>query len=416
MFTHRLPWVLTAVTIGLLLSAVPFVNATTFGSPIRISYNTYDSVDPSVAASGSYVYVAWHDYTPVSGSGSEPEIWLRVSSNNGASFGPAIRISTNTDRSSDPSVAAYGTYVYVAWSDFTPVSGSGSNAEIWMRISSNNGASFGSAIRISTNTGFSGYPSVAASGFYVYVAWYDFTPVSGSGSNAEIWMRISSNNGASFGSAIRISTNAYDSLFPSVAAYGSYVYVAWDDYTPVSGSGGLPEIWMRVSSNNGATFGSPIRISTNTYFSAYPSVAAYGSYVYVAWQDNTPVSGSGSQYEVWLRVSSSNGASFGSAIRISANAYFSERPSVAASGTYVYVAWSDFTPVSGSGGLPEIWLRVSSNNGATFGSPIRISTNTGSSGYPSVAASGSYVYVAWGDWTSVSGSGSASEIWLRVGS
>jgi len=192
MFTHRLPWVLTAVTIGLLLSAVPFVNATTFGSPIRISYNTYDSVDPSVAASGSYVYVAWHDYTPVSGSGSEPEIWLRVSSNNGASFGPAIRISTNTDRSSDPSVAAYGTYVYVAWSDFTPVSGSGGLPEIWMRVSSNNGATFGSPIRISTNTGFSGYPSVAASGSYVYVAWGDWTSVSGSGSASEIWLRVGS--------------------------------------------------------------------------------------------------------------------------------------------------------------------------------------------------------------------------------
>ena len=33
-----------------------------------------------VAASGSYVYVAWHDDTPVSGSGTAPEIWLRVGS------------------------------------------------------------------------------------------------------------------------------------------------------------------------------------------------------------------------------------------------------------------------------------------------------------------------------------------------
>jgi len=117
-------------------------------------------------------------------------------------------------------------------------------------------------------------------------------------------MRVSSNNGASFGSAIRISYNTYDSRLPSVVAYGTYVYVAWHDSTPVSGSGTNPEVWMRVSSNNGGTFGSPIRITTNTGQSTMPSVAASGSYVYVAWQDNTPVSGSGGAFEVWLRAGS----------------------------------------------------------------------------------------------------------------
>jgi len=336
------------------------VHATTFGSPIRISTNTYESAYPSVAASGSYVYVAWHDSTPVSGSGTAPEIWMRISSNNGASFGSAIRITVNTGWSCYPSVAASGSYVYVAWQDNTPVSGSDGTFEVWLRVSSDNGATFGSPIRISTNTYYSGYPSVAAYGTYVYVAWHDYTPVSGSGSNPEIWMRISSNNGASFGSAIRISTNAYDSLFPSVAAYGSYVYVAWMDKTPVSGSGGDYEIWLRVSSNNGGSFGSPIRITTNTGGSVFPSVAAFGGYVYIAWVDDTPVSGSDWQPEIWLRVSSDNGASFGSPIRISTNTGASMYPSVAASHSYVYVSWQDRTPVSGSGPYPEIWLRAGS--------------------------------------------------------
>jgi len=415
MFRCRLLPVLLAI--GLLVSAVPAVQAAiTFGPAIRVSTNTGLSKEPSVAASGTYVYVAWEDFTPVSGSGSDAEIWMRVSSNNGAGFGSPIRISTNTYASRYPSVAALGSYVYVAWRDSTPVSGSGSQPEIWMRVSSNNGASFGPAIRISYNTYISSAPSVAASDGYVYVAWYDYTPVSGSGGNAEIWMRISSNNGVTFGPAIRISTNIGESGNPSVAASGSYVYVAWDDSTPVSGSGSAPEIWMRVSSNNGVSFGSPIRISTNTYSSFFPSVAAYGTYIYVAWSDYTPVSGSGSDAEIWMRVSSNNGASFGSPIRISTNTGASIFPSVAASGSYVYVAWMDNTPVSGSGIGFEIWIRVSSNYGASFGPPIRISTNTYSSSYPSVAASGSYVYVAWMDNTPVSGSGTEPEIWLRVGS
>jgi len=416
MFSHRLFKVLIVLIMASLLSMVQMVHATTFGSPIRISTNTGSSIWPSVAASGGYVYVAWMDSTPVSGSGSQPEIWLRVSSNNGASFGSATRISYNAYPSRNPSVACTGSYVYVAWEDDTPVSGSGGLLEIWLRVSSNHGASFGSPIRISNNAYDSFYPSVAAYGSYVYVAWSDWTPVSGSDTASEIWLRVSSNYGASFGSPIRMSTNTGFSSWPSVAASGSYAYVAWHDATPVSGSGSEPEIWLRVSSNNGVSFGSPIRISTNTYKSTYPSVAVSGIYVYVAWQDSTPVSGSGIDPEIWMRRSSNNGASFGSPIRITTNTGSSTMSSVSGSGSYVYVAWQDNTPVSGSGGNHEIWLRVSSNNGASFGSPIRISYNTYVSAVPSVASSGGYVYVAWDDPTPVSGSGGSTEIWLRVGS
>jgi hypothetical protein len=387
----------------------------TLGPALRMTTNKYASQSPSLAASDSYVYVAWSDNVPVAKSGGQPEVWLRVSSNSGASFGSAIRISTNTGASVSPSVAASGSYVYVAWSDNTPVSGSGSDYEVWVCMSSNNGGRFGSAIRISANTGWSGQPSVAATGNYVYVAWSDNTPVTGSGGMREVWMRASSNNGRSFGPAIRITTNTGTSENPSVAAVGSYVYVAWDDDTSVTGSGGKDEIWMRVSSNNGASFGSAIRITTNTGSSINPSVAAVGSNVYVAWQDDTPVAGSGDKPGIWLRTSLNSGGSFGGATCISTDTGRSSNPSAGVSGSYVYVAWEDDSLVTGSGGQPEVWLRVSSNSGASFGSAIRISTNTGASVSPSVAASGSYVYVAWSDNTPVSGSGSQPEIWIRVG-
>jgi hypothetical protein len=219
-------------------------------------------------------------------------------------FSSPVRITTNIGASWSPSVAAVGNYVYVVWEDWTPVTGSGSNPEIWMRVSSNSAASFGSAIRLTTNTGRSEYPSVAASGSYVYVVWDDDTHVSGSGTASEVWLRVSSNNAASFGSAIRLTTNTYASRAPSVAAVGSNVYVAWMDNTPVSGSGASYEVWLRVSSSNAASFGSAIRLTTNTGGSWSPSVAVSGSYVYVAWQDNTPVTGSNNSYEIWLRLGS----------------------------------------------------------------------------------------------------------------
>ena len=244
---HRLP-ALAALVLGLLLVALPIVHALTFGSPIRITTNTGTSEFPSVAVVGSYVYIAWMDNTPVIGSGGTYEIWTRVSSNYGASFGSPVRITTNTGYSGDPSVAAVGSNVYVAWDDFTPVTGSGISSEIWMRVSSNYGASFGSAIRITTNTGNSINPSAATVGSNVYIAWQDNTPVTGSGSKYEVWLRASSNSGALFGSAIRITTNTGDSYNPSVAAYGSYVCVTWDDDTAVAGSGSAAEVWLRRGS------------------------------------------------------------------------------------------------------------------------------------------------------------------------
>jgi hypothetical protein len=397
-----------------MLPTAPLANGWTFGSAIRITTNTGSSNHPSVAASGSFVYVAWEDSTPVPGSGGSSEIWMRAKY--GLSLGSPIRISTNTGNSGSPSVAANGTYVYVAWSDNTIVTGSYGSSEIWMRVSSNFGVSFGPAVRLSTNSGESLYPSVAAIGNYVYVAWEDSTPVPGSGNHPEIWMRVSSNYGTSFGSFIRITTNTSYSCEPSVAASGSYVYVAWDDGTSVTGSGGNPEIWMRVSANNGASFGSAIRITTNTGYSGSAAVAAAGSYVYVAWNDDTLVSGSNWTPEIWTRASSNYGASFGPAIRISSNAYNSYHSSVAASGKNICVAWDDETPVTGSGGSQEIWMRVSSNYGASFGSAIRISSNAYNSVYPSLAASGNYAYVTWEDTTPVTGSGGyIPEIWIRVG-
>jgi hypothetical protein len=62
-----------------MLSVNPSVYALTFATPIRITTNTGDSGSPSVAAAGSYVYIAWVDNTPVTGSGSEYEIWMRAS-------------------------------------------------------------------------------------------------------------------------------------------------------------------------------------------------------------------------------------------------------------------------------------------------------------------------------------------------
>ena len=116
---------------------------------------------------------------------------------------------------------------------------------------------------------------------------------------------------------------------------GSNVYVAWHDST----FGGYPnyEILFKRSTDNGANWQPTQRLTNNAGMSEYPSVAASGSNVYVAWRDNT------FNMEIFFKRSVDSGASWESTQRLTNNAGISESPSVAASGNNVSVAWDDNT-------------------------------------------------------------------------
>src|SRR5436853_2655992 len=104
---------------------------------INISKNSNTDIsDLNIATAGTNVYVVWKDI--VSGSYN---IVFKRSTDNGATFGPAIKISKNsTTAISNLNIATAGTNVYVVWKDI--VSGS---YNIVFKRSTDNGATFGPA-------------------------------------------------------------------------------------------------------------------------------------------------------------------------------------------------------------------------------------------------------------------------------
>ena len=230
---------------------------------------------------------------------------------------------------------------------------------------------------MSNNTAESILPQIATSGNHVYVTWQDATPGS-----FDIFLAVSNNNGTSFGSPINISNNGVMSLNPQIAAIGSNVYVTWEDRTP-----GSFDIFFAVSNNNGTSFGSPINLSNNAGFSERPQIAISGNNVYVTWADHTP-----GDADIFFAVSNNNGTSFGSPINISNNAGGSVVPQIATIGNNVYVTW--YNEISGN---LDTFFAASNNNGTSFGTPINLSNNAGSSLNPQIAASGNDVYVVWQD-------------------
>jgi hypothetical protein len=109
---------------------------------------------------------------------------------------------------------------------------------------------------------------------------------------------------------------------------------------------------------NQVRFTEPVNLTNNARDSVYAQVASSGDNVYIVWQENPP-SGFSSQrdglinYEIFMRKSVDGGQSFGDEINLSNNPGFSEHPQISASGNSVYVAWIDNSPLSGSSSQTE---------------------------------------------------------------
>ena len=99
----------------------------------------------TIAVSGSNVYAAWWNNKT-----GDFEVMFRASTDNGHTFGPKINLSDSPEvASTDAQVGAEGKNVYVIWWE---TSTSGHTAEPFLRISYDNGKTFGEKVMLSNAT------------------------------------------------------------------------------------------------------------------------------------------------------------------------------------------------------------------------------------------------------------------------
>jgi len=341
-----------------------------FANATNLTNNWQDSVYGQVAAWQDNVYVVWQD--SVSLEQGNYDIFIKKSGDEGNSFGPALNLSNNSGFSEHPQLAAYQDRVYVVWADDTS-----GNREMWFAKSADNGTSFGRAVNLSGNPSDSFNQEIAASGNNVYVVWLD------EGDSSRVLFRASSDGGDSFGETKIISDKANDETFPKVAADGDDVYVVWNLVSD-EGEDGL---FYAKSSDRGATFGDVVKLNREENFGE-SQVAANGGSVYV-------VSGGLDSAEVnnLLLAKSGDGREFDVG-QVDGNGTFVNPLNVelvAANGT-LYVAGQVF-----HSGNEEILLLTM--NGTKPAGTVNLSNNEGISECPSIAMAGDNIYVVWEDLT-----------------
>jgi hypothetical protein len=195
--------------------AVSNDNGQTFSTPINLSNNAGVSDNQQISSEGNNVYVVWDD-GPLGGNG---EILFTVSNDNGQTFSTPINLSNNAGDSLDPQISSEVNNVYVVWDDDTP-----GNSEIFFAVSNDNGQIFSMPENISNNGENSSTPQISSEGNNVNVVWEDF--ILGN-ANSDIFFAVSNDNGQIFSTPENIIDNAGDSDSPQISTEENNAYIIW---------------------------------------------------------------------------------------------------------------------------------------------------------------------------------------------
>ncbi len=270
-------------------------------------------------------------------------------------------------------IVVQDTMVHIVWEHKEITNGPG---ELYYIRSSNSGSSFEQDKPLTTED--SHCPSVAVSGSIVHVVWVDKRD-----GNWEIYYKRSVNNGETWGIDKKL-LNALNSWSPSIAVRDSIVHVVWQDYRDDS----YPEIYYKRSVNNGETWEADERLTNDSASSYNPSVAVSDSIVHIVWQDWRD-----KNWKIYYKRSIDDGETWGIDERISSNdPAFSRYPSIAVCDSIVHVVWYDERDSN-----KEIYYKRSVNNGILWEDDERLTNDTDSSSYPSIAVCDSAVHVVWMD-------------------
>jgi hypothetical protein len=262
---------------------------------------------------------------------------------------------------------------------------------IFLRVSRDRGASWEPETQVTTSRGTLRF-SVGVSGSRVHVVWMDYR----SGATWDVFYRRSIDGGRSWEPEVRLvrGTNSVGAGRPQIAVLGDSVHVAWMDARnssgpcTIEGRFTLPEcteVYHKRSTDGGRTWEADVRLTTGSYSGRPDMTAQLPGTVFISYDHAL----GGGALEEFLIRSTDAGASWSPPVRMSFTPGDSSHSSIVLSGSCAHLAWFDYI----AGGGTESYYRASSDSGETWGTVERFS-----SGYtPLLAATPSYVHALYGE-------------------
>ncbi len=316
-----------------------------------------------VAADGNLVHVVWYDDRD-----GNFEIYYKRSTDAGASWGADTRLSSDTARSFEPSIAVSGSIVHVVWYDYR----NGDYADIYYKRSTDGGVSWGADMRLTNGSAESKFPSVSVSGLNVHVVW-----IRQDTSNliTNTYYKRSTDGGANWDANRQLTFgNLAYMVSPSISVSGQSVHVTMTDINAQSAW----NIYYVRSTDGGANWGAGTWLTDSTVHSWWNCIAASGLLVHVVWFSERD-----GHYEIFYKRSMNGGVSWESNTRLTNNNFPSEYPSVAASGLLVHIVWVS---------VGSLYYIRSEDGGASWGAASQISYVNQ---HPSIAVSATDLHVVW---------------------
>lgn len=251
------------------------------------------------------------------------------------------------------------------------------------------GISWEEEILLSEMFTFSSSPTIAVDGNKIHTVWSQKV----NDYNTEIFYNHSSDGGASWAGPVRLTNSNLDSQRPTLAVEGQNIYIIWEDSRDYPPNGNYLELYFKKSTDGGANWSNDLRLTTpDQEKPGFPSVAVWGETIHLAYS-KTPIN---IGQEIYYMRSDNQGGSWSDPVRLSFNnqAGVGRYPTTAANGDNVFVFWSD---TRDDNGYYELYFARSQDGGQTWGNESRL-TFAGDDSYgPNVAVSGENLHLTWNE-------------------
>ncbi|TRZ72141.1 MAG: exo-alpha-sialidase, partial [Bacteroidetes bacterium] len=268
----------------------------TWESDTRMTTNSFLSYDPCIVLSGPVLHLFWGD----SRDGNR-EIYYKRSLNGGNNWGADIRLTNAIRASESPSAAISDSVIHLTWYDERDDPSGNWYTEIYYKRSTDLGLTWGPDFRLTEKSAYAGFPCIAVAGQTVHIVWEDMR-----NGDYDVYYKRSTDGGLSWGLDTLLTNSLADQSDPCITVSDSVVYVVWHDSRD-----GNQEIYYKRSADGGITWGVDTRLTNNSGYSEYPTLAVSGSNVHVVWDDNRDAN-----FEIYYKRSLDGGLTWGADTRL----------------------------------------------------------------------------------------------------